>query len=314
MKILKKLIQLHKFIFGIAVLFTFLSVVLNLCWNEFLAETLDEFTNSMSFVIPAFFTSTLLIILFLAISEYLSSYFAAYTCEIFAHEMRLGYAGYYLKSDIRMLSNLNVGEEQSAMQNELKDISNYLNENLFALMKQFGSFVVTVVFLLCQNCKLALVSTLPAIPLIIYCSLSSKIIKKFTEQCQYSRQKINGLADVILELFPIIKVYSVYKLVGDIMSERLLAWGSTNIKKERISAKLMSLSGVLSFVPLLLLLGFGGFMVINREISLGTFYIFINLSGNVSGFLQNMPNIYARFRGFSASVDRLEGKLVLKEL
>ena len=168
MKILKKLIQLHKFIFGIAVLFTFLSVVLNLFWNEFLAETLDEFTNSMSLVIPAFFTSALLIIFFLATSEYLSSYFAAYTCEIFAHELRMGYAGYYLQSNIQMLSNLNVGEEQSAMQNELKDISNYLNENLFALMKQFGSFVVTVVFLLCQNCKLALVSTLPVIPLIIY--------------------------------------------------------------------------------------------------------------------------------------------------
>lgn len=314
MKILKKLIQLHKFIFGIAVWFTFLSVILNLYWNEFLAETLDKFVNSGSLAILPFLASALLIILFLAVSEYLSSYFAAYTCEIFAHEMRLGYAGYYLQSNIQMLSNLNVGEEQSAMQNELKDISNYLNENLFTLMKQFGSFVVTVIFLLCQNCKLALVSILPVAPLIIYCTLSSKIIKNYTEQCQYSRQKINGLADVILDLFSIIKVYGAYKMIYGTMHERLLEWGSTNIKKERVSAKLMSLSGVLSFVPLLLLLGFGGFMVINGEISLGTFYIFINLSGNVSGFLQNMPNIYARFRGFSASVDRLEGKLVLKEL
>lgn len=314
MKILKKLIQLHKFIFGIAVWFTFLSVILNLCWNEFLAETINKFVNSGSLAILPFLVSVLFIILFLAVSEYLSSYFAAYTCETFAHEMRLGYAKYYLQSDIQMLSKLNVGEEQSAMQNELKDISNYLNENLFVLMKQFGSFVVTVVFLFCQNFKLSLVSTFPVVPLIIYCSLSSKIIKNYTEQCQYSRQKINGLADVILELFPIIKVYSANKIINGIMNERLLTWGNANIKKERVSARLMSLSGVFSFVPLLLLLGFGGFMVINGEISLGAFYIFINLSGNVSGFLQNMPNIYARFRSFSASVGRLEGKLVLNEV
>ena len=314
MKILKKLIHLHRFLFGIAVLFTFLSVILNLCWNEFLAVTLDKFANSVSLANSTFLTSGLFFILFLAISEYLSSYLAAYTCETFAHEMRLGYAGYYLQNDIQMLSKLNVGEEQSAMQNELQDISNYLNENLFTLMKQFGSFVVTVVFLLCQNFKLTLVSTLPVIPLIIYCSLSSKIIKKFTEQCQYSRQKINGLADVILELFPIIKVYGAYKMIRGTMNERLLTWENVNIKKERVSAKLMSLSGVLSFIPLLLLLGFGGVMVINGEISIGTFYIFINLSGNVSGFLQNMPNIYARFRGFRASVGRLEEKLVLKEV
>lgn len=314
MKILKRLIKLHRFLFGMAVLCTFLSVILNLCWNEFLAVTLDKFANSASSANSTILVSGLFIILFLTISEYLSSYCTAFTCETFAHEMRLGYAGYYLQSDIQMLSKLNVGEEQSAMQNEFNDISNYLYENLFALMKQFGSFVVTVVFLLCQNFKLALVSTLPVIPLVIYCSLSSKVIKNYTEQCQYSRQKINGLADIILELFPIIKVYSANKMVDDTMNERLLTWGNVNIKKERVSAKLMSLSGVLSFVPLLLLLGFGGFMVINGEISLGTFYIFINLSGNVSGFLQNMPNIYARFRSFRASIGRLEGKLVLKKV
>ena len=49
------------------------------------------------------------------------------------------------------------------------------------------------------------------------------------------------------------------------------------------------------------------------EISIGTFYIFINLSGQVSGFLQNMPNIYAGFRKFEASVGGLEGKLALKK-
>lgn len=80
---------------------------------------------------------------------------------------------------------------------------------------------------------------------------------------------------------------------------------------ERVAAGLMSLSGLLSFVPLLLLLGFGGVMVVNGEISTGIFYIFINLSGNVSGFLQNMPNMYAAFRRFEASAERLGKKLVL---
>lgn len=112
-------------------------------------------------------------------------------------------------------------------------------------------------------------------------------------------------------MFPVIQIYGVYGLIKEAMSANLSEWGDANIEKERISARLMSLSGVLSFVPLLLLLGFGGFMVIHGTISMGTFYIFINLSGNVSGFLQNMPGIYAAFRRFGASVDRLEGKLCI---
>ena len=316
MKVLKKLVKLHKFLFGIAVLCTFLSVILNLYWNKFLAELLDRFEvfglGNEKRVHLSFIMLGIIIILFYTLSEYLSSCLASYTCELFAHEMRMGYVRHYLQRDIRILLKLNVGEEQSAMQNEMQDISNYIKENLFSLMKQFGTFFVTAIFLLVQNAKLAVLSILPVLPLIIYCACSSKIIKNLTEQCQDSRKKINGLVDIILELFPIIQIYDAYKLMNKAMDQRLLEWESTNIRKEWVTAKLMSLSGVLSFLPLLLLLGFGGYMVIKGEISMGIFYIFINLSGNVSGFLQNMPGIYANFRRFSASVGRLEGKLVLE--
>lgn len=320
MKILIKLIRLHKFLFLIAMFFTFLSVFLNLYWNGFLADMIDGLGNISSFdlntaetTLLSFLMPAAFIILCHTTSEYLSSYLASYTCETFAHEMRMGYGRFYLQSDIWTLSRLNVGEEQSAMQNELREISTYLNENLFSLSKQFVAFAVTVIFLLCQNVKLTLLSTLPVVPLILYCSFSSNIIKNLTEQSQKSKKQINGLLDTLLELFPIIQVYGAYRLINSTMNERLLEWQNSNIRKERVAARLMSLSGVLSFVPLLLLLGCGGFMVISGEISIGIFYIFINLSGNVSGFLQNMPNIYAGFRRFDASVGRLETKLVLKD-
>lgn len=306
MKILKQLIQLHKILFIMAVLTTVLSVIFNLCWNKYLAQLLDSLGNTE---MHPCLTTGILIVLIHTASEFLSTYLSSYTCEIFAHEMRMGYARYYVQSDIRTLAGLNVGEAQSAMQNELKEISDYMSEQLFSLMKQFGTFAMTVLFLLWINFKLAMLSIVPVIPLIFYCSFSSKVIKKYTQQCQYSRKKLNGLADMILELFPVIQIYDACKLIQGAVKENLSEWGNASIKKEQTSARLMSFSGVLSFVPLLLLLGFGGAMVIQEEISLGTFYIFINLSGNVSGFLQNMPGIYAGFRRFSASVDRLEGKL-----
>ena len=131
MKIVKQLVKLHKILFSLAVLFTFLSVILNLCWNRFLAQLLDILENADSFYagngMDLFLAAGILIVLIHAISEYLSSFLSSCTCETFAHEMRMGYARYYLQSDIRTLSKLNVGEEQSAMQNELKYISDYLS-------------------------------------------------------------------------------------------------------------------------------------------------------------------------------------------
>ena len=319
MRTIQKLISLHKHLFAAAMFFTVASACLNLAWNSFLAYLIDKLESVSSFTFAGMeisWTEILLtgtiVVLLLAASEFSALFLAGLSCEYFAHEMRMGCARFYLQSDIRTISKLNVGEAQSAMQNELREISSYLNENLFSLVKQFVSFAVTVGYLLWQNGKLALVTILPVVPLIIYCSFSSKKIKTYTEQCQEARKKMNGVTTMLLDLFPIIQVYRAQRLIAETMQERCLEWSNSSIRKERIAARLMSLSGVLSFVPLLVLLGFGGSMVQTGQISLGIFYIFVNLSGNVSGFLQNMPNIYAGFRRFRASLDRIEKTLVLK--
>ncbi len=320
MKIIRKLIQKHKCWFLTAMLFTCLSVFVDLYWNSFVADIIDCLTNTCSLDFNGTETSmsgiwmmAVLIIFFNTACECLSSCLASYTCELFAHEMRMGYGRFYLQGDIKILSGMNAGEEQSAMQNELREISAYLNDNLFALVRQFVTFAATVVFLLCQNCKLTIFSVFLVVPLMMYCFFSGKIIKTYTEQCQIKKMQINGLTDTLIELFPVIWIYDAGKLIYTAIKERLFQWQNAGIQKEKTAAGLMSLSGVFSFLPLLLLLGFGGFMVIKGEISMGIFYIFINLSGNVSGFLQNMPNIYAGFGRFKASIHRLEKKLVLEE-
>lgn len=319
MKLLKKLIRLHKYLFLAAALFACLSVFTGLYWNNFLAEMIDNLGSIITFegqnavaALSKMLATAAFIIIFHTTNEYAAAYLASYACELSAHEMRMGYALFYLKSDVRMLSKLNAGEEQSAMLNELSELSAYLNEAFFSFIKQSLSFVSTIIFLSCKNFKLTILSVLPVIPLILYCSFSGKIIQCHTGQCLEKKKTLNGLTDTVIELFPIIQIYNAYRLTNDVINDHLLSWQEHNIRKERVSAGLMSLSGLLSFLPLLLLLGAGGFMVINGQITTGIFYIFINLSGNVSGFLQNMPNIYAGFRRFLASADRLEKKVQLQ--
>lgn len=318
MHMIKKLIRRHKMLYFTAVLFTFLSVFINLYWNLFLKDLLNRLGANAALpvggeIAPGVFAGGILIVLLLAASELCSYYLASCVCEAFAHDLRMEAVRYYLRSDIRALSRLKVGEEQSAMQNELKDISDYFHGNLFSFMKQLGTFAVTVLFLLCQSPKLTLLSTLPVLPLIAYCFYSGRVIKGYTEQCQSSKKQMNGLAELMLELFPVIQVYDASRLLHNAMDGRIREWRDNNIRREKVSARLMSLSGLLSFLPLLLLLGLGGNMVIKGEIGIGTFYIFINLSGQVSGFLQNMPNQYAGFRRFEASVGSLGDKLVMGE-
>lgn len=101
MKIVRKLIQLHKILFFAALFFTFLSSFINLCWNSFLADMIDKLGNISSLHLGGempllqFLPAAVFLVVFRAASEYLSAYLASYTCEVFAHEMRMGYSRFY---------------------------------------------------------------------------------------------------------------------------------------------------------------------------------------------------------------------------
>jgi hypothetical protein len=49
------------------------------------------------------------------------------------------------------------------------------------------------------------------------------------------------------------------------------------------------------------------------DLTIGTLYVFLNLSGSLSGVMMNMPGYIAAFRQFSANVRRLSPHVILVE-
>jgi ABC-type multidrug transport system fused ATPase/permease subunit len=121
---------------------------------------------------------------------------------------------------------------------------------------------------------------------------------------------MNRHADTLISAFPVIKLYNAARIAADNYGSAADGWRKAATRLERAKARLMSLSGVLSNVPLLLLLLVGGRMALANVITVGTLYIFINLSGNVSGVLMNMPGHIAAFRQFSGNLARIRPKLL----
>jgi ABC-type bacteriocin/lantibiotic exporter with double-glycine peptidase domain len=96
--------------------------------------------------------------------------------------------------------------------------------------------------------------------------------------------------------------------------DALSKWESATIKEERRKAQLLSPSGLFSYLPLLILFLIGGTQIINGITSIGTLYIFINLSGNVSGVMMNMPGRIAGYRRFSVNMKRLETSVLIEKV
>ena len=74
----------------------------------------------------------------------------------------------------------------------------------------------------------------------------------------------------------------------------------------RLSALYNTLSGILSKVPLLLLLTVGGFMVIRGDILIGTLIVFFYLQGSLTQSIMNLPNWISNFKVFTTNLSRIE--------
>jgi ABC-type bacteriocin/lantibiotic exporter with double-glycine peptidase domain len=85
----------------------------------------------------------------------------------------------------------------------------------------------------------------------------------------------------------------------------LQGWQEASVREEHRRARLMSLSAMLSSLPLLLLFLVGGTQIFAGETTIGILYVFVNLSGNVSGVMMNLPGRIAQFRRFSVNIQRL---------
>jgi len=247
----------------------------------------------------------LCIMLAMGAVNFIKTYLTGYACESMAHELRVGYAGHFAALPYPETENLNAGEQLSKLQNEIANVSGYLNNNLFQLFDDAVKFIMTFTWLIIVNPALTFISNLPVVFILFYVARSSKTIGAAAEESLKAQGEMNRYADTLLSMFPVIRLYDAARMVASGYNNAVGRWRDMTIRMERTKARLMSLSAVLSNIPLLLLFFTGGHMAISGALSIGTLYIFLNLSGNVSGVMMNMPGYITAFRQFAAGAKRL---------
>lgn len=282
-----------------------------LWWNTQLAILIN--TISVGRAIPArTIFLVLATVLCMAAAAWLKGYLSGLACESMAHDLRMGYARHFAALPVEQVEGLNTGEQLSRLQNEVAAVCGYLGGSLFQLADDAISFAATLVYLLVLGPALTLAINLPVAGMLLYMAWSSRVISAAIGLSQQAMGGMNRQADTLLSLFPIIRLYDATRMVTQSYRAGVAEWETQTVRAERTKARLMSLSGVMQAIPLLLLLLLGGGMAIGGALSLGSLYVFINLSGNVSGVMMNMPGHIAAFRQFAANMKRIAPSIRLK--
>ena len=285
----------------------FLAVVL--VWNRQLAVLIDLVTSGQT-VTKSIIMNLVVILAAYILMSGATTFVSGVTCTGINYSLRQNY--------IQKISNqnlptqkLNGGKEASVFLNELTAVSNFISENLFFMFDSLIKFIGSFGWLIYLNPFLAITSNLPVFFIIIYISFSSKILQKYTLKTNEENSKINSVTDSLMNLFPVIRLYQAQKMILENYSDLLTKWEKLNVSMEKKKALLMSISAVITNIPLLLIILIGGKLVILGKLSLGELYVFISLSGNVSGILMNMPSFIMQFRIFGANLKKLNAPVIV---
>lgn len=283
---------------------SFLSIVVSLWWNAILMGMIDTI-NVADGLSPQDLTGAAAVISLAVMMSFAARFCASFASETLAHDLRMGYARYFAHMPVEEVEKQNAGELLSKLQNEISGVTEYLCENLFPLIDDFMRFIATFVWLSQLNIRLTLLANAPVILIVLYTVYTSKIISEAARQSFEAKSSMNGFVDTAVSVFPILRVFAAESMISDKYVAIAGQWQKAASGEEQKRARLMSLSAFMSYIPIILLFLAGGAQVIDDTMSLGQLYVFINLSGNLSGIMMNMPGRVAMFRRFAVNIKRL---------
>ena len=316
MNIITRTFYKVKFMIFLTIAVDIIFLAVTLVWNKYLANLIDLVTTGNAGMdgagnssIQGMLVELLIILAVFIFMSGANAFISGVTTARINYELRQNYIESIARNSVSFMRAKEMavsgGEMTSVLLNEFNAVSVFISENLFFIFDSFIKFLGTFGWFIFLNPFLAFSSNLPVFLIILYVSFSSKILKNYTIKVNEENAKLNGVTESLMSLFPIIRLYQAQKFILTNYTSRLEAWEKLNISMEKKKALLMSISAVMTCIPLLLLILIGGNLVIKGQMTVGELYIFINLSGNVSGILMNMPSFIMQFRIFAGNLQKI---------
>lgn len=276
-------------------------------WNKYLSALID-FVLGGNIITTQMIVRFILILLAFVFLNGFTSFMASFTSEKINFYLRENYIHSVADKGFSYLQNVGGGNGASVLLNELTSVCNFISSNLFFIIDSAIKFAGTFGWFLILNPKLAILSNLPVAGILIYVSFTSKILKSYTIKANEQKSNLNGITESLMTLFPVIRLYDAGKMILQNYERTVDEWEDSVAVLEKRSALLMSISAMITCIPLMLTILIGGRLIISGKMTIGQLYIFINLSGNVSGILMNMPSFIMQLRVFTGNLVKIGGQ------
>ncbi len=212
---------------------------------------------------------------------------------------------YLTKFGSNFYQKFGTGDIVTRLMDELEQLCHLSSSGIFRLLQVILTLVFTIGVLMALNIKLTLFSTLPLVMVFAFYIVCDK---DFFAKSRAMRDAVSAVNDAIETCFSGITVVKSYccesyqnRYFGGVMQKRR----SSELALIKLEQKMELIYGFMSQVGMFVIVFYGGIMVINKEITLGTFVAFSNYIMVLAGPLMELGWFLMSFRKGFVTVDRL---------
>jgi ABC-type multidrug transport system fused ATPase/permease subunit len=236
---------------------------------------------------------------------YLKTWSTGAFSERILAKLRGAIAAHSVILPVDYLEERHSGDMLSVMNADLGKVKVLLGNNLMNFFAQSVRGIAATAYILSVNWALALISIVLTPAIFVLINLLTQPIARRSEEMQKEIGQVNSVAQDVLAGAMVVKSFNL----GDIQDERFHQANTQALKKgldiSRLWAVVNGGQYGLIITPFVIAMGFGGYLVIDHQMSFGALFAFINLLNYVVNPLGSLPNILASISEGAGAAQRV---------
>lgn len=283
-----------------SLLFTFISPLLlqNLVDNVFLNKDLNLFGYIIGAIIIMYIVS--------AISSYFNGFVTGKLQLVLLKEVSSSAFESILATSISNTQNIKTGDLLTRIMGNTQIAINIPIRIIPQLFMSITSIVVPFMIMLTLNYQLALIIMSPVVLFILLSSFFGKKMEKIQKKFLEANALVYSFLKENLAIIPLIKVFNLEKWSQNRFKNQIDEYYDVSINYTKTSSLNTSLSSLIMGVPIVLLIIFGGYMVIEGTLSLGTFTAFLSYTSIFFAPISQLSGLWTSYKSALPAFDRIK--------
>ncbi|NBI29124.1 ABC transporter ATP-binding protein [Chengkuizengella marina] len=237
--------------------------------------------------------------------EYLRQYFAQLATSRILFDIRNRLFDHIQKLSIRFYQNRKVGEIISRFINDVEQTKSIVEVGLMNIWLDLFTLTIALGFMFYLNPILALIA-ISIFPLYaIAVKILYKRLKQLTKDRSQALAEIQAYLHERIQGIPVIRSFTLEKVERDRFGKRNSIYLDKALKQTRWNALTHSIINTLTDIAPLLVIGYGGYQVIQGNLTLGAFVAFFGYLDRLYSPLRRLVNSSTVLTQAAASLERM---------